>query len=118
MAIYKKKLPPALNNGIGVFMRIMSGKWKVILLYHIAMGNNRPGGLQRKIPDADRRVLNNQLNELITDGLIAKLIHDSRIPKVEYRITSLGASILPLICELHKWGETNQALIKSGVTST
>ena len=118
MATYKKKLPPALNNGIGVFMRIMSGKWKVILLYHIAMGNNRPGELQRRIQDADRRVLNNQLNELITDGLITKIAHDSRIPKVEYQITSLGASILPLICELHKWGEANQAFIESGVTGT
>jgi DNA-binding HxlR family transcriptional regulator len=50
-------------------------------------------------------VLKTQLDELVQHGLISKTVHDGFPPKVEYVLTSLGESILPVICQMHHWGE-------------
>ena len=105
MSMYQKKLPTVLNNGLGVFMEVLNGKWKVILLFHIQCGSKRPGELQRKIPDADRRVLDIQLGELVKHGLISKSVYSELPPKVEYELTPLGETILPIICKMNEWGE-------------
>lgn len=105
MAVYHKKLPTVLNNGLGLFFEIMSGKWKPLILFHIDAGNTRPSELQRKIPDADRRVLDNQLTELVSHGLLNKTNYETKPPKVEYELTELGKSVLPILCHINDWGE-------------
>lgn len=106
MAIpYEKKLPVVLNNGLGKFFEIISGKWKAFLLFYIDTGVKRPGQLQRIIPEADRRVLNQQLNELITDGLITKNLVKQKPLHVEYDLTAIGKSILPVLCTINNWGD-------------
>lgn len=112
MAAYQKKLPTVLNNGLGLFFEVMSGKWKAFILFYIQSGYRRPGELQRKIPEADRRVLDNQLMELVSHGLLSKTSYDTKPPKVEYDITDLGESLLPLICDMHQWGENHMQEIE------
>ncbi|MFY7816362.1 MAG: winged helix-turn-helix transcriptional regulator [Chryseobacterium taeanense] len=106
MAIpYEKKLPPVLNNGLGKFFEVISGKWKAFLLFYINKGVKRPGQLQRMIPDADRRVLSQQLNELLTDGLLTRKIVKQKPLHVEYELTAMGESILPVLCTINNWGD-------------
>ncbi len=112
--MYQKKLPIVLDNGLGLFMEVMSGKWKVLLLFHIYTGTRHPGELQRQMPDADRRVLNLQLKELLQHGIISKTEQEGYPPSVEYNITPLGETLLPLICQMHKWGETHRDEIEGG----
>ena len=102
---YKKKILPPINNGLWHFFEVISGKWKALLLFHIEAGTTRPGRLQKIIPDADRRVLDQQLNELIADGLILKKIIKKKPLHVEYALTAIGESILPVLCEINNWGE-------------
>lgn len=104
-AVYEKKLPLVLNNGLGKFFEIMSGKWKAYLLFYIEQGVNRPGQLQRVIPGADRKVLDQQLNELVADGLLAKITVAKKPLHVAYQFTPLGESILPILCRMNDWGE-------------
>jgi len=78
------------------------------LLWFIHEGNLRPSELQRKIPDASRRVLNIQLNELEEHELIIKKIYPVLPPKVEYNLTDFGKSLIPIIHTLGAWGDTNQ----------
>lgn len=105
MGTYQKKLPMVLSNGLGVFFEIISGKWKASLLFYIYSGAHRPGQLQKMIPDADRRVLDQQLNELIAHGLLSKTIVKAKPLHVEYQLTSLGNSILPVLCLMNDWGD-------------
>jgi DNA-binding HxlR family transcriptional regulator len=105
---YRKKIPIELSCGLDLVKEVLYGKWKIHLLYFISEGARRPGELQRKIPAATRRVLNVQLNQLEEHGLIAKKIYAELPPKVEYRLTELGQSVLPIITALGKWGDDHQ----------
>lgn len=110
--MYKRKIPIELNCGLDLVKEVLYGKWKIHLLYFISQGCKRPGELQRKIPGATRRVLNVQLNQLEEHELISKKIYAELPPKVEYRLTELGESVLPVIMALGKWGDDHQEQLR------
>lgn len=110
--MYKRKIPIELNCGLDLVKEVLYGKWKIHLLYFISQGIKRPGELQRKIPGATRRVLNMQLNQLEDHELIAKKIYAELPPKVEYRLSELGQSVLPVILVLGKWGDDHQEQLR------
>ena len=112
--MYKKKIPVRTECGLHLFKEFLSGKWKLMMLFYISEGIVRPGALQKKIA-ADRRVMNRQLDELLQDGFITKCSYDTKIPKVEYQLTPLGKSLLPLIMSLEKWGENNRAVLEAAL---
>lgn len=115
---YRKKIPIELNCGLDLVKEVLYGKWKIHLLYFISEGVRRPGELQRKIPTATRRVLNVQLNQLEEHGLIAKKIYAELPPKVEYRLTELGQSVLPIVTALGKWGDDHQEHLRRVIAQT
>lgn len=114
--MYQKKIPRTLACGVVLTKEVLHGKWKSTLLYFIARGVQRPSALQRSIPDATRRVLNIQLNELEAHGLISKVIFPQLPPKVEYSLTSLGNSILPVIDRMEQWGNDHRAHLEHTFT--
>jgi DNA-binding HxlR family transcriptional regulator len=110
--MYKRKNPIELNCGLDLVREVLNGKWKIHLLYFISEGAQRPGDLQRKIPRATRRVLNVQLNQLEKHGLISRKIYAELPPRVEYKLTAFGHTVLPLITALGKWGDDNQERLR------
>jgi len=105
---YEKKLPVNLDCGLHLFLQVVQGKWKISLLWAVYSGIKRPGELQRKIPKASRRVLDAQLNELIAHGLLIKKVYDELPLKVEYELTELGQSLMPIIGITAQWGEDHR----------
>jgi DNA-binding HxlR family transcriptional regulator len=103
--MYERKTLQTLNCGLDLVGEVLYGKWKIRLLWFINDGHQRPSELQRKIPDASRRVLNMQLKELEEHELITKKIYPVVPPKVEYSLTEFGKSLIPVIDTLGKWGE-------------
>ena len=61
--------------------------------------------LQRLFTNISHKVLSNQLKELIEDGIIARKTFDEVPPKVEYSITELGCTLLPIVDMLYEWGK-------------
>jgi DNA-binding HxlR family transcriptional regulator len=110
--MYKKKIPIRTDCGLHVFKELLNGKWKLMLIYYISEDIKRPGALQKKI-DVDRRVMTKQLDELVQHGFVNKFSFDTKIPKVEYQLTALGISLLPLIISLEKWGENNRGVLEA-----
>ena len=106
--MYKRKLPIEVNCGLDLVKEVLYGKWKIHLIHHISQGTKRPGELQRKIPEATRRVLNVQLNQLEEHELISKTIYAELPPRVEYSLTEFGQSVVPVIMALGKWGDDHQ----------
>ena len=115
MRMYKKKIPVVLNCGLDLVKEVLYGKWKIHLIYFISQGVTRPGELQRKIPGATRRVLNVQLNQLEAHGLVSKTIYAELPPKVEYELTELGCSVLPIVVALGQWGDEHQEYLRAVV---
>jgi DNA-binding HxlR family transcriptional regulator len=110
--MYERKIPVSLDCGLDLIGEVLYGKWKMRLLYFINEGHKRPSELQRKIPNASRRVLNIQLKELEQHELIEKTIFPQIPPKVEYRLTKFGKTLTPLIGTLGKWGDKNQTRLR------
>jgi DNA-binding HxlR family transcriptional regulator len=110
--MYKKKIPLSLNCGLDLIGEVLYGKWKIRLLWFIHEGYKRPSELQRKIPDASRRVLNIQLRELEEHELITKKIYPVVPPKVEYSLTEFGKTLIPVISALGQWGDEYQERLR------
>lgn len=111
--MYERKILPNLTCGLDLIGEVLYGKWKIRLLWFIHEGNKRPSELQRKIPDATGRVLNIQLKELEDHELLTKKIYPVVPPKVEYSLTEMGKTLIPVISALGQWGDENEDLLRS-----
>ncbi|ASK32337.1 transcriptional regulator [Chryseobacterium sp. T16E-39] len=110
--MYERKTIPNLNCGLDLIGEVLYGKWKIRLLYFIDQGYKRPSELQRKIPDASKRVLNFQLKELEEHELIDRMVYAVVPPKVEYNLTVFGKSLIPVIEALGQWGDANEEILR------
>lgn len=108
-----RKIPLNLNCGLDLIGEVLYGKWKIRLLWFINEGHKRPSELQRKIPEASRRVLNIQLKELEEHELISKIIYPVVPPKVEYSLTDFGKTLIPIISALGNWGDENEIRLRN-----
>ncbi len=108
---YQRKIP-ILECGHEYVREILYGRWKITLIYYIANGVSRPGELQRKIPQASRRVLDVQLNQLVKHEIISKTVYDESVAKVEYQLTAFGLSLLPVVMTVIDWGNKNFKQLK------
>ena len=111
--MYERKITPNLNCGLDLIGEVLYGKWKIRLLWFIHIGHQRPSELQRKIPDASRRVLNVQLKELEEHELITRKVYPVVPPKVEYSLTEFGKTVIPVIGALGEWGDKNEERLRS-----
>ena len=59
-----------------------------------------------------------QLNQLEEHGLISKKIYAQLPPKVEYALTDLGQTVLPVIMALGKWGDDHQEQLRRVIAKT
>ncbi len=114
--MYERKIPLSLNCGLDLVGEVLYGKWKIRLLWFINEGHKRPSELQRKIPDASRRVLTMQLRELEQQELISKKIYPVVPPKVEYSLTEFGSTLIPVIGALGKWADENEEKLRYVIT--
>lgn len=88
-----------------IAVNIISGKWKIPILWQMNEGKKRPSEFLRGIENVDRRVLNQQLKEMEADGLIIRKSFNELPPRVEYTLTELGNKLVKVLWELNEWGK-------------
>jgi len=110
--MYERKILPKLNCGLDLIGEVLYGKWKFRLLWFINEEHKRPSELQRKIPDASRRLLNIQMKALEDHGLITRKVYPVVPPKVEYSLTEFGQTAIPVISVLGNWGDANEEQLR------
>ena len=115
--MYEKKLPVELECGLHLFMEIINGKWKINLIWCIHSGIRRPGELHRQVPKASRRLLDTQLQQLVHHGILSKTIYAQKPARVEYDLTELGRTLIPVIEVTARWGETHRPILEPLFTS-
>jgi len=111
--MYERKIPLTIDCGLHLTKEVLNGKWKPALLNAISMGIKRPSEMLRLLPVATRRVLNVQLKELETHGMIEKTIYPQLPPKVEYSLTEIGWSLMPIIDAMNHWGDENRKFLET-----
>jgi DNA-binding HxlR family transcriptional regulator len=97
-------------------LRIIGGKWKLLILNAILLEcPKRFGALKKKMPDITQATLTTQLRELERDGIILRTVYAESPPRVEYKLTELGLTLVPIIELLNEWGNTYCIHNKEGV---
>lgn len=86
-------------------LRVIEGRWKVLILYYLLDGTKRFNELQRQLADISARTLARQLRELERDGVINRKVHAQIPPRVDYSLTRLGESLKPVLKAMHDWGQ-------------
>lgn len=111
-AMYEKKLPFDIDCGIRIAMEVIGGKWKSCIIFELAEGSRRPSELHRLFPEANARVIDQQLKELETCGIIEKKIYAELPPHSEYSITPAGKTLIPVVRQLEQWGNDFRPTMK------
>lgn len=86
-------------------LKVIGGRWKVLVLYHLLGGTRRFNELQRLLREVSARTLTKQLRELERDGVVTRTVYAQVPPRVEYSLTKVGESLTPVLKEMEKWAE-------------
>jgi DNA-binding HxlR family transcriptional regulator len=86
-------------------LKVLGGKWKLLILWHLKDAAKRYSVLKRLIPEISEKVLIQQLRELEYDGIISRTTLAKMPPKVEYAFTDYGRTLIPVFKPLCEWGE-------------
>jgi DNA-binding HxlR family transcriptional regulator len=85
-------------------LRLIGGKYKSLILWHLTGSVLRHGELQKLIPQATPKMLTQQLRELEKDNLLFREVYPVVPPKVEYSLTDFGKSLMPILTAMYNWG--------------
>jgi DNA-binding HxlR family transcriptional regulator len=101
--------------GMDAALAIIGGKWKLLILYHLAHETRRYGELKRAVHGVSDKMLIQQLKELQADGVVARTDHQEIPPRVDYALTPFGASLAQSLAPLCAWGEEHTPAITAVV---
>ena len=85
-------------------LEYIGGRWKTIILYILGNRTLRFGEISARIPAISRKVLTEQLKQLVNDGLVSRKKYNETPPRVEYTVTDFGHSLKKVLGEMEKWG--------------
>jgi DNA-binding HxlR family transcriptional regulator len=125
MSAAHQDLPALKRFGCPVdgFQQIMSGKYKLRIIWDLQNGPRRYGEIKKGLlrgasgsQEIAPRVLSRELKALAALGLIERTEYQVVPPKVEYTLTPVGHSMLPIIEQMSEWG--TQYLLREDVLQT
>ncbi|MBD0269374.1 MAG: winged helix-turn-helix transcriptional regulator [Cyanobacteria bacterium Co-bin8] len=108
----------ALTEGtlfVQTTLKILGGKWKILILWHLKEETRRFSELKRLIPEITEKMLSQQLRELASDGIISRKAYSELPPKVEYSFTAYGKTLVPVLQALCNWGEDHLERLKAEI---
>jgi DNA-binding HxlR family transcriptional regulator len=89
-------------------LSIISGKWKITIIYYLGTtGTLRFSEIKRLFPKISHKVLTTQVRELEEDGIVHRRVYPEVPPRVEYSLTELGESLMPVVLMMYDWGKQN-----------
>ena len=89
---------------VSTTLDLIGGKYKALILWHLADGKLRFSQLTKKISKATPKMLTQQLREMEAQNLIHREVYPVVPPKVEYSLTDLGRSLMPVLVAMRDWG--------------
>lgn len=95
------------DTGFAHTLQLIGGKYKMQTLYALRLNHTplRYNALKRLLTPISFKMLTNTLQELEVAGLVYREVFPQVPPKVEYSLTSLGESLIPVMDEICIWGE-------------
>ena len=102
-------IAPAFTCGLDATLKVISGKWKPLILFFLLRGPTRYGELKRAVRDVSDKMLIQHLKELEANGVLRRNDYKEVPPRVDYTLTQLGESLARALEPLCVWGTENMA---------
>ncbi|AMJ70832.1 HxlR family transcriptional regulator [Enterobacter cloacae] len=101
--------PESAASGVEQVLRLLEGRWKLIILFHLFDGKvQRYSDFEKLIPGISQKMLAQQLRQLESDGIVSRMVYPQVPPKVEYRLTEWGQALCPALDAMLKWAEKRE----------
>jgi DNA-binding HxlR family transcriptional regulator len=99
--------------GIRDVLDRLGDRWTVLVVVELSRGTRRFRELERAIPGISQRMLTLTTKRLCRDGLVERVAYPTIPPKVDYRLTEMGASLADMIVRLADWSRDHKDAIAS-----
>ena len=96
---------------VSVTIEVIRGKWKAAIILALTSTGLRYGALLRRIPEASRKVLTQQLRELQAEKIVSRIVDGKKSERVEYSLTPYGRTLIPVLDVMAGWGKIH---VKNG----
>ena len=93
-----------MNCPVESTIELIGGKYKALILWHLSEKTLRFSELKKSVSGATAKMLTQQLRELEAHDLVHREVFPIIPPKVEYSLTELGRSLLPILVAMRDWG--------------
>jgi DNA-binding HxlR family transcriptional regulator len=115
----KPDAPPRIRDGGAVreVLDRIGDKWSLLVIGTLRSGPLRFGQLQQAAAGISQRMLTLTLKHLVEDGLVSRTAYAEVPPRVEYEVTELGRSLVPLVMALADWAMANHEQINANRSS-
>jgi len=105
-------------KGVEEVLRILEGRWKLAILFHLFGGNVlRFSELRRAIPGVSEKMLIQQLRQMERDGIVRRFVHHQVPPRVDYSLTDWGQALCPGLDALLTWVDLKEKLTEAPQSS-
>lgn len=105
---------PKVHCEVETLLRLISGRWKVLLLRALADGPLRHGQLLRSLGGITQKMLTQRLRELEAADLLRRRdFLEGRVKVVEYSLTDWGRQVMQIVMQMHHWVEANQVQLRT-----
>jgi len=109
---YEHQNALAADCGLTYAMLLLSGRWKINILWMVKNGVNRYGLLKSSIAGISEKMLTERLKDLENIGLIDRLDFQTTPPHVEYSLSEAGLLLSPILEALTEWGDQIRPILK------
>ena len=100
---------PRVQCHVEELLRMIGGRWKVVLLRELDAGPQRHGQLLRGLTGITQKMLTQRLREMEADGLIQRRdFQEGRVKLVEYSLTDWGRTVMVIVMDIHHWTVNHQ----------
>ncbi|MFD1418295.1 winged helix-turn-helix transcriptional regulator [Companilactobacillus keshanensis] len=95
-------------NEFDATMQLIRGKWKIRILYELNSDQHtRFNALQRNLNPITHKILSEQIQQMINDGLVNRHDFHEQPLHIEYNLTTKGESLIPVVDAICDWGLAN-----------
>ena len=88
--------PESAASGVEQVLRLLEGRWKLIILFHLLDGKvQRYSDFEKLIPAISQKMLAQQLRQLESDGIVSRTVYPPGATEGGISTHRVGSGALP-----------------------
>ena len=100
----KKYIKKSIHSPVENTLQVIGSKWTVLIINELVGGIKRFGQIEKALSGISPRTLSLRLGSLEKFGIVDRKVYPEVPPRVEYKLTTLGKSLEPVLKTMNNWG--------------